>query len=366
MKICFLIRALDSGGAQTQVGVLACALGQAGHEVEILTYYPGGVVADELAHTNVSIHCLHKSGRWDIIRFMWRLIARLRAKRPDCLYSFLTVSNILSVLVRPFVRNMPVIWGVRASKMKPGQYGFWERLPAHVELLLSTYAPVIVCNSEQALRDCRARGMGMTDKKLHWIANGIDTGTFVPHRVAGQRLRGTWELPRDAFIVGVSARYDPMKGFDVLLAVVRRMRKHSPGIWFVLAGRGTERFGEDGVLGLGERTSMRDFYCAVDVLCLPSVFGESFPNAIAEAMACGVPVVATDVGATSEIVADTGWIVPAGDECALFAALKEASNCSREALRKKGKQARERIEKQYTVDRLVCRTLELIAMVKHR
>lgn len=354
MKIAFLIRSLDSGGAQTQLALLADALLHRGHDVSILTFYPGGLVSDELEKSGITPICLNKTGRWDIIGFSWRLVKALRTFKPDVVYSFLTTSNVLTVLIRPFIGPSRLIWGIRATNMDLKLYGRIDRLSDALEARLSHQVTAIICNANQGLEDAVQRGMPR--HQLVHIPNAIDTTRFQPTTERRASLRHEWGIDENDFVIGMAARYDPMKGHDVFLAAARRIRAQHPHVRFVLAGRGTENIDEPGIIALGERADMQDVYPAWDIVCLSSLFGEGYPNAIGESMACAVPAIGTDVGDTADIIGETGWTVPPGNEDALCDAFNIALSHTAEDLRNCGIKARARIESLYSLDLLAKRT----------
>ncbi len=113
----------------------------------------------------------------------------------------------------------------------------------------------------------------------------------------------------------------------------------------------------DQVMLLGVRSDMENIYPAFDVLALSSAYGEGFPNVLIEAMACGVPCVATDVGDSRAIVADTGVVVPPGDSEALMQGLRIVTEGA--GSERHGPRARQRAIDQYSIDR-VCLLYETL------
>lgn len=150
-------------------------------------------------------------------------------------------------------------------------------------------------------------------------------------------LRSGWGVTSEKRLIGLVARLDPVKGHPVFLEAARILAAKRGDLVFVCVGDGPEpyrgqlrRLGAE--LGLGERLiwagsrpygDMPNVYSALDLLCLPS-HSEGLPNVIGEAMACGVPCVATRVGGIPEIVGDLGIIVAPADPVALARGVLEA------------------------------------------
>ena len=154
------------------------------------------------------------------------------------------------------------------------------------------------------------------------IHNAVDTQRFHPeasHRVS---VRAELGLPADAKLVGMFARYHPQKDHETMVRAAVRFLEQAPEVHFVLAGDGLDSEGGAllrllsgaGVIAnfhlLGGRDDMPRLNAAMDIVTLTSAFGEALPMTLAEAMSCGVPCVATDVGDTSWLIGESGVVVP--------------------------------------------------------
>jgi glycosyltransferase involved in cell wall biosynthesis len=115
----------------------------------------------------------------------------------------------------------------------------------------------------------------------------------------------------------------------------------------------------DRIIWAGFRRDLPAVYSALDVATLSSAYGEGFPNAVAEAMACGVPCVATDVGDTARILSDLGHVVPPKNPEALAGGWLEALGL--EDNRRLQSRRRRRIEDEYGLDRMIVRTEQALA-----
>ncbi|MBF0427146.1 MAG: glycosyltransferase, partial [Magnetococcales bacterium] len=103
MKILFLIRSLNRGGAERQLTLLARGFHAAGHQVAVAVFYPGGLFAANLEEVGIPLFDLGKKSRWDLGVFLLRLVRLVRREAPDILHSYLVEPNLLSVLVKPWI-----------------------------------------------------------------------------------------------------------------------------------------------------------------------------------------------------------------------------------------------------------------------
>jgi len=188
------------------------------------------------------------------------------------------------------------------------------------EAWLARRADLIIVNAYAVRADTVVRGMPRD--RVAVAPNGIDTEAMRPDPAAGRALRRAWQISDGAFVIGCAARLDPMKDHANLLQAAARFAEAEAR--FVCVGDGPSAYRRElealaHSLGLaarvtwaGEIGDMKAAYNAFDIATLSSAFGEGFPNVIGEAMACGIPMAATDVGDARAIVGAYGEIVPPG------------------------------------------------------
>jgi glycosyltransferase involved in cell wall biosynthesis len=132
-------------------------------------------------------------------------------------------------------------------------------------------------------------------------------------------------LPDDAVVVIAVGRNDPMKNWEGVLSATDAVVDRN--IWLVAVGEGTERLPPSRQrLLLGRRDDMPALYSAAEIFMLASYFGEGTSVALSEAMACGLPVIVTDVGDNGIVARDAGFVVPPRDAEALKAALLQLAS----------------------------------------
>jgi glycosyltransferase involved in cell wall biosynthesis len=365
--IAFLVRSLGVGGAERQLVALAVGMRDRGAEVEVVSFYPGGELAQALQSAGIAHHVVGKAGRWDVLRFTGRLLRHLRQREQGILYGFLPLPNIMLALCRPFLRKATIVWGVRSAAMDLAAYDWLSRLSYRLESLLSAVPDLIIANSHAGARHARERGF--PSGRIAVVPNGIDMQAFAYDAQGRERVRAELGLsPRDV-AVGMVARIDPMKGHETLIRAAPRVLEKVPDARFVLVGSGDVSLRrrldalaqslhvDHRIQWVPERPDMAAVYSAFDLFCLPSR-GEGFSNAIAEAMACGRACIVTDVGDSAVIVGDCGRVVPPGDADALAAALIELMSSDRQSV---AGHCRQRIEQDFAVERVVTETLQALS-----
>jgi glycosyltransferase involved in cell wall biosynthesis len=331
MKIAFLIRSMAVGGTQRQLSLLCRELQRRGHQVSVLLYYVGAPMDSDLREYGVPIVDLRKGGRWRNLRFLLRLRRALQAERPDVLYAYLPASNLLALLVRLLHRGCAVACGVRGSGTAPADT-WLTRAILLLERWSLVHADVIIANSQAAARQL-ARGYRHDNVVV--IDNGIDMQEFSFDAGGRRRTRLDWQVSDATPVVGCVARLDPLKDHGTLLRAFAQVCRTRPEARLVCVGTITEPYGaqlralaqylqvDHAVRWIDRAANLTELYSGLDALCLSSA-SEGFPNVIAEAMACGVPCVATDVGEVRRILSASDFLVPPRDPDALARALLQA------------------------------------------
>jgi sugar transferase (PEP-CTERM/EpsH1 system associated) len=264
--------------------------------------------------------------------FLFRLARALKACRPDVVHT----------------RNWAGLDGVVASRIAGirnvlhGEHGWGMddplgRLPRRVRIrrLLTRWIREYTCVSREMVEWLRSTiGVRVPVTQIY---NGVDAEMFRP---AAERstVRRALGIPPDAFVVTICARLDPIKDHPTLFRAIETVRSGGVAARLLVVGEGPERArleraAPQEALLLGDRRDVPAILQASDVFALTSL-NEGISNTILEAMATGLPVVATRVGGNPELVQDgvTGILVPLGDEAAVAAALLDyAKNPGRTA-----------------------------------
>jgi len=200
----------------------------------------------------------------------------------------------------------PVVVSARGSDINV--FSHFRLIRPLIKLVLRRADAVIAVS--KALKDVMVN-LGCSLEKITVIPNGIDPVKFRP--LPGPVARRTLDLPADCPIVLSVGKLIESKGFQLLIEAAVRVRRQRPDVMFVMIGEGPLRSQlkdmvrsldlQNNVMIVGARPheELAAWYSAADLFCLASE-REGCPNVLLEALACGCPVITTDVGGTSEIV----------------------------------------------------------------
>jgi len=369
MKIVHVITGLSTGAAETTLASLLPRMDPSRFESSVVLLTGPGVLGPEIAAAGIPEQALDLSPRPTAVRGFWRLYRRLRAERPDIMQTWLYHADLIGSIAAWSAGIRCVAWNLRGSDMDLRKYRPTTRLVVRTLASMSRLPRVVIANSEAGRSWHEA--LGYRPRRWAFIPNGIDTEVYRPDPQARAALRGALGFSKAVFAIGLIAHHDPMKDHATFIRAAARLAKTRPEARFVLVGRGTDsRDGEldrliaeagitDRMRRLGERTDVAKIVPGLDLVALSSASGEGFPNVLAEAMACGVPCVTTDVGDAARVVGETGLVVRTQDPDALAAAWDEAAgrdDATRMAL---GAAARERIIAQYSLAEMVQRYEDL-------
>ena len=300
---------------------------------------------------NIRIHQFDAQSALALPVISFRLAKLIREIRPVAIQSWLYYADLVSLWALELSGQRAttrLYWGIRSSDMDPRQYRRALGWTIKACARRSARPDAVVANSFAGREAHRA--LGFDPKAFPVVPNGIDTYRFRPDPSARARVRAELKLSNHKPVVIHVARVDPMKDHASLVKIAAAL----PDVEFIMVGFGTEKIDAPANLrALGNRPDMPDLYATADLSLSTSIFGEGFPNAVAEAMACGVPVVATDVGDSRRIVGDTGIIVPPHNVSAMAAAVTRIGSESKAEHSTRAIAARKRIEDCYSLDRMV-------------
>jgi glycosyltransferase involved in cell wall biosynthesis len=364
LSIAYLIPALVVGGAERQLFALANAVGRRGWRPVVITY-DGWDRSAFMPHPSVSVREVPKRG--SPLAFLRRLKRVLEEERVSVLHSYLNSAQAYSMLLRLTGWDGRLIFGVRDS------------LPRYQpRTLKNVVADALVFNqvlaADRYVFNSRA---GFLSKARHVragrsfvINNAIDTARFRPSDASRAMLRSELGLRADAIVIGIVANASPLKGYPTFLRAARRILDVHSEAQFVVVGKMQNEHGESIVrlareldIGgrvhfLGPRRDVDLLMPAFDVLCSSSS-SEGFSNAIAEAMACAIPCVVTNVGDSGAIVGVTGRVVPPNEPDALADAVVSLFDGGGHERRRLGELARRRIVEQFSMCEVAERHMEL-------
>ena len=361
LQVLHLITTLSSGGAEAMLyKLLACMSKEKKIEHAVASLTGPGIYGPRFEALGIPVYSL----RMDKLkaRGVAELIYLLKTRRPDILQTWLYHADFLGTLAGRLVSIPKIVWNVRCSDMDLDRYSIITRSIFFLLSKLSGFPDAVIVNSRAGKRFHTEAGY----RPARWeiIPNGFDTDRFRPDCDARTRFRKLYGIDPEAPVIGMVARFDPMKDHANFFTAAGILKKHLEHAAFVLVGKGIDKQNReimkllyinglnDGVLLLGERTNIHDILPSFDICALSSAFGEGFPNVLGEAMSCGVPCAATDVGDSAFLIGDTGRVAPPGNPEAIARAWLELLSMSEGQQLRIGAEARKRIVERYSIPKV--------------
>lgn len=362
LRLLVVTASLHRGGAERQLATLLPALDPARVTSAVCCIQGGGEYFTEAVAAGLACRALGLSRRRQAPRALLRLIGELRRFRPDVVLTFPLNADILG-------RVAAAILGVRGIGALKHSCHHTRRHPLDRagERLLAGITDACVAVTPAQVPFLVGR-LGVPERKIRIVPNGVDaTRLTPPPDDERRRLAAGLGLPSGAPVVGIVARLSPEKDHATFLAAARLVARRRPEARFLIVGDGPLRAALEAsaaAQGLaaqavfaGARANAPRLHSLMDVAVLSSV-NDCFPFAALEAMAMGVPLVATAVGALGDIVepGTTGHLVPPRDPPALaerIAALLDDPGLARAM----GAAARRRVERSFAIER-AARTFE--------
>lgn len=355
IKVTHIITGLNRGGAERALfSILTNGL-QSQFSNRVVSLRDAGAYGPRLEAAGIPVTALnihHTLGG------LQPLLRELRFDPPDVLQGWMYHGSFAATLAGHILPSRPIVsWNIRCAPGLAGDTGRSTRLLVRILRALSKLPRAIIYNAENSL--LAHRQQGFCSARASVIANGFNLLEWRRQPEPRQTARLALKLPTDRTIIGYVGRNHPQKDLPTLFSAISILKSHSKAPHFVLVGKDLKAAAPSDldpidVTFLGERADVENILQAFDFLCLSSK-SEGFPNVLGEAMASGIPCLTTDAGDASEIVSDTGWVVPRENPIALAAAMQRALNLDPQELALRSAAARSRIENSFSIETTVAK-----------
>jgi glycosyltransferase involved in cell wall biosynthesis len=360
MKVLFVICNLDRGGTETQVVQLAQRLASTRCQVTVAALQGTGPLRKTLQQAGIPIVDFPKTGGLISVRGLYqflRLLRFIRREKFDVVHSHDLWANLVAVPAAKFA-GTPVV----LSSQRDLAHLYWYT-PFRKKVIgrIHRWSTGVIVNSS-AVSELVQKEFLVPAGRVRVIHNGVAFERFASLRANRRELFP--EVDHNAkLILSVANMHTAVKGHYELIEAARHLRSAYPDARFIFVGDGAERLNieesaraagvQDSIIFLGRRADIPELLACCDIFVLPS-HAEGLPNSLLEAMAAGLPAVATAVGGVPELIEDgvNGLLVPPRDPeslgNAILRILRDPEFRARLALA-----GRERARLQFGFDRVV-------------
>lgn len=348
MKILQVITGLQSGGSENML-LNSLPKFNKNFEMLVVSINSEGAIAKELRKKKIKVICLNCDKLTSFSKALSKLIKIIEDFKPDLIHSHLFHANIISRIAGNKT-NIPVV----CSQRNLGDWRSWWH--NWLDKLTSKWCKKIICSSN-AIKNSVQKKTGISKDKFIVIHNGIDIQKYIKAKKA------KLNIAKKFLVIGCVANLRKEKGHKYLIKAAKKVVDKIPNCIFLLVGDGKLRKDlekqieelnlKKNILFLGSRKDIPNLMKAMDVFVLPSI-SEGFGIVLVEAMASGVPVVATKVGGIPEIVVEnkTGYLVNPKDSSNLTNKMTELLKSS--SLRKRfSSTGIKRAKNKFTIQRYV-------------
>jgi glycosyltransferase involved in cell wall biosynthesis len=364
IRLTHVITSLNMGGAEMMLYRLLKHIDRDRFENQVICMIPPGEVGESIRDLDIPVISLGMRSGSPSLTALIRLCRLFHDEKTALVHTWMYHADLLGGLAG-LLTGIPVIWGIRNTSLDPAFVKKSTIRVAHLNAWLSKWIPqrVVVCSDEARNQHIK---IGYAASKFVTIPNGFDLDIIYPDAAARTFIRKQIGLNPDGLLIGQVARFDPLKDHQNFTKAAGLFLNQNSQTHFLLCGGGITWENEPLKMWinstgspsnfhlLGQRTDIPQIMNSLDI-CTLSSSGEAFPNVLAEAMACGVPCVATDVGDTAYLIGDTGLTVLPGDPSALAAGWEQLLQLSVDERRSLGDRARQRIQQHFRIDQIAHR-----------
>jgi len=363
-KIIHIVTGLSTGGAEMMLYKLLSVTDRNFFNPTVISLTDCGPIGLRIKGLEIPVYSVGIKKDLSMPIALCRFIKLLNKLQPNLIQGWMYHANLATSLASWFIPyNIPVLWNIRHTPYKLKDEKKLTAFLIRLNAILSSRPTMILYNSRVSAH--RHELLGFSNKYQEVIPNGFDCNYFKPSKDARLKLRNYLGLNEKTFLIGLIARYHPMKDHITFIQAARRLVAQYPDVHFILAGRGVDEANSiltkiiqevnlmRNIHLLGECSNMPEIIAALDISTNTSSWGESFPNVVGESMACGVPCVVTDIGDSASIVGDTGIVIPTKNIDELVKAWIKLIKIGSEGRKHLGQKARKRIMNNFSLSKVI-------------
>ncbi len=316
VDIMFVCNSLNLGGAEKIIYQII--ENNNSYKKEIICLTNRGYYSNLLENLGIKITYLNlKINLFDILKIFKAYLLILR-KKPTIIHSFLYHSDVIGSILGKLTFTKKILWSVHSDFIKSNNT-FLRNIQVKFLSKISNFIPnkIIYCSKECLDNHVK---YGYCRRKSLIIKNGVCTNKFFPRENSYYQIRKLLGIRKDSFLIGHIARFHPIKGHNLLLDSLEILKKENNNFKCLMIGTDINKNNqilkkqikknnlEENIILYGETKFPHKLINSFDINIISSV-SESSSLVLLEAMASGIPTLATNVGPISKTIGQTGWVV---------------------------------------------------------
>ena len=313
-----------------------------------------GEFLEKIKKLNVKTYFINIKNIFNLSK-LFKVYKIIKTENPDIIHSYLFHSNIIARILGKTAGIKNIVCGQRNIDK-------WKNI-FHILLdrITSIYCKLIISNTE-AGKNRLVKKEKINPGKIIVIQNGVEK-PFVPKKKETIEWKNKFNIPNNATIISTAASLTKKKGIPYLIKAFELAANEYSDIHLIIAGKGPlecqlkelskQQKNKDRIHFVGFQNNINFLLSATDIFVLPSLW-EGMPNAILEAMSFGIPVIATNVGGTPEIIKDgeNGFLIPPENEYAIYEKIKYCLE-NQEKIKIIGLNAKKETENKFSIEKMV-------------
>ncbi|MFW5888114.1 MAG: glycosyltransferase [Patescibacteria group bacterium] len=305
IKIMYVLTGLHTGGAEVLLRDLLRKIDREKFEPVVVSIVPIGQIGKEIEQAGDRVISLKINRKWNFLLMFGRFLKLIKKEKPQIIHAHLFHAIFLSRLAKLFNKKTKIISTIHNENIGGRSREFLLRMTDRLSDITNTIS--------QRVSEIMVDKKVVKKDKVRTVYNGIDLEKFYPDPEKGKKIKERLDIENNYPVLISVGRLAEAKGFGYLLESVKELKKEYNDIVLIILGEGEKRQEleskikdlnlENNIFLSGNKSNVVDYLNSADIFVSSSLW-EGLPTAILEAMACGLPVVATNVGGTAEIVED--------------------------------------------------------------